>query len=86
MRVQSFLIGIALSCHAVVGGGAFLRGVKPLRLDIRCGVDRPGPQWTGSFMEKPAFSRAWLSIYCGDYVCPRGGATMSLSDGTDSNT
>jgi hypothetical protein len=34
MRGQSFMSGAALSYHAVVGGGTFLGGVKPLGLDI----------------------------------------------------
>jgi hypothetical protein len=33
-RGQSFLSGAALSYHTVVGGGAFLGGVKSLCLDI----------------------------------------------------
>jgi hypothetical protein len=44
-----------------MGGGAFLRGVKPLGLDIRRGVDCPGTCETESYMEKLVFTRACLS-------------------------
>jgi hypothetical protein len=40
--VQCFLSGAALSHHATVVGGAFLRGAKPRGLDIYRGVDRLG--------------------------------------------
>jgi hypothetical protein len=33
-RGQGFLSGATLSHHTAVGGGAFLRGVKPPSLDI----------------------------------------------------
>jgi hypothetical protein len=35
--------------------------VKPPRPAIRLGVDRPGPWWTKSLIEKLAFTRANLS-------------------------
>jgi hypothetical protein len=34
------------------------RDAKPLGQAFCLGVDRPGPYWTGSLMEKPAFTRA----------------------------
>jgi hypothetical protein len=40
------------------GGG---RGAKPPGWAICLGVDRPGPWWTGSLIEKPAFTRVNLS-------------------------
>jgi aldehyde:ferredoxin oxidoreductase len=33
-RGHGFVSGTTVSCHAVVGGGAFLGDVKPLGLDI----------------------------------------------------
>jgi hypothetical protein len=43
-----------------VGGGAFLRDVKPLGLDIRWSVDRPGTcgPGTGSPRERLSGARA----------------------------
>jgi hypothetical protein len=39
----------------------FPGGAKPPRLVICLSVDRPGPWWTGSFMENTTFIRASLS-------------------------
>jgi hypothetical protein len=58
---QSFLIGVAPSCHVAVGGGVFLGDVKPPGLDILCDVDRLGICKTESYMEKLTFMRAYLS-------------------------
>jgi hypothetical protein len=53
----NFLSSAALSHHAVVGGGIFPEGAKPLGLDIWCGVDRPGTCAIESYMEKLTFIR-----------------------------
>jgi hypothetical protein len=58
---QSFLIGVAMSHHAVVGGDAFSGDAKPPGVDIWRGVDRPGTCEIESCMEKLAFTRACLS-------------------------
>jgi hypothetical protein len=49
-RLQSFLLGAALSHHVVVGGGAFPRCAKPPSLDIRWSVDHLGNCVTESYM------------------------------------
>jgi hypothetical protein len=59
-RGQSFLLGAALSCRAVVGGGTFLGGVKPLGLDIQWSVDRLVPvlsnlTWSKLFLPEHAY-------------------------------
>jgi hypothetical protein len=58
---QSFLIGIALSCHVTVCGVVFSGDAKPPGQDILCGVDRSVTCKTESYMEKPVFTRACLS-------------------------
>jgi hypothetical protein len=86
--VPYFLTGAALSDHDAMADGTFL-GCEAPGLDIYRGVNRLGPRWTSSFMEKPAFYRGTLvqrQSYHGDYVCPRGGAIVSVSDGIDSST
>jgi hypothetical protein len=62
MRGQSFLPGAALSHHVVVGGGAFLGGVKPPGLDIRWSVDRLGTYVTESYMEQIFFYQGMLIL------------------------
>jgi hypothetical protein len=39
----------------------FAGGVKPPGQAIYCGVDCPGPQWSGFLVEKPAFTEVSLS-------------------------
>jgi hypothetical protein len=58
---QSSLTGTAPSCHAAVGGTIFLGDVKPLGLDILCGIDHPGTCKTESYIKKLAFIRVGLS-------------------------
>jgi hypothetical protein len=58
---QSFLTSVVPSCHAIVGGGAFLGDAKPMGLDILHGVDRPSICETKSYMEKATFTKVWLS-------------------------
>jgi hypothetical protein len=57
---QSFLTGTAPSCHARVGGGAFLGDLKLPGLDIYRGVDCLDTCETESHMENFAFTRACL--------------------------
>jgi hypothetical protein len=57
---QSFLSDAALFHHAVVGGSAFLGGVKPPSLDIRWSVDRrvpvlPNLTWSKPFLPGHAY-------------------------------
>jgi hypothetical protein len=57
---QSFLTGVAPSCHAVVGGAVFPGDAKPANLSILCGVDCLGTCKTESYMEKLTFTEGIL--------------------------
>jgi hypothetical protein len=64
MRVQIHLTGTIPSRYTMqvnVVLGYLSGGVKPLGQAICLGVDCPGPWWTESLMDKPAFTRADLS-------------------------
>jgi hypothetical protein len=57
---QSFLTGVASSCHAIVGGIVFAGDAKHPGLDILGGVDRLVTSKTESCMEKPTFTEGML--------------------------
>jgi hypothetical protein len=59
---QSFLTSVALSRHATASGGTFPGDAKPPELDIWWGIDRPNAEEIKSYVEEPAFTRAYLSI------------------------
>jgi hypothetical protein len=60
MRGQGFLSGAILSHRAAVGGGALLRDMQPLCLDICGGVECLDTCFIELYIDHVAFTRIYL--------------------------
>jgi hypothetical protein len=88
-RGHGLLSGAVLSCHVVVGYGAFPGGARPPGLDIWCSVYRLGTCVTESFQWVIFFTRGCLShvkAIMAFYACIPSCAATSGGDGMDSST